>query len=145
MTTDPKSIDEHIECLARLTGAPDSFVTQVKELFTRKGITLDTDATPYLIPLEEAFQREEAIRADAKYTRQSVQRLQDNFNKLRHTYTKQLEQLRSIQASLRGQTTAKQKSSGKLRAVRIRGERHVYTTRTVFDELPMVPGPDDLQ
>ena len=63
MNFQPKSICDHIECLSRLTGAPDAFITQVKALFAKKGISLNADASPYLKALEEAFRREESIRA----------------------------------------------------------------------------------
>ena len=69
MTFEPKSIADHIDCLARLTGAPRSFVLQVKDLFGRKGISLETDASPYLAALEEAFRREESIRTSARRAR----------------------------------------------------------------------------
>ena len=149
MINEPQSIDEHIECLARLTGAPDSFTSQVKELFTRKGITLESDATPYLKALEQAFEREESIRQQAREARNNAARLRDNFTKLGQTYANQLAQLKRIQASMRRHLSGKQaraSSAGpKLRAIRVRGEKHVYTTRTVQDDLPMVPGPEDPQ
>ncbi len=149
MINEPQTIDEHIECLSRLTGAPDSFTSQVKELFTRKGITLESDATPYVRALEEAFQREESIRHDARQARNNAAQLRNNFTKLGQTYTKQLAQLKRIQASLRRHMSGKpdraSSASPTLRAIRVRGKKHVYTTRTVLDEMPMVPGPEDPQ
>jgi len=61
----PKSISDHIESLARLTGAPRAFVQEVRELFERKGIPLSSDGTPYVRALEEAFTREHTIRSGA--------------------------------------------------------------------------------
>src|SRR5262245_9682028 len=97
MTFDPKSISEQIDCLARLTGAPRSFVTQVRALFTRKGISLDTDATPYVRALEDAFRREETIRVSAQRAKQNMTKLQDNFHRISKAYVQQLQQLRATQ------------------------------------------------
>jgi hypothetical protein len=62
MTRDPRTIDEQIQCLARLTGAPDAFVGEVRALFRRRGISLAADAAPFLAALEDAFLREERMR-----------------------------------------------------------------------------------
>ena len=86
MQFEPKSISEQIECLARLTAAPGSFVVQVKSLFSRKGISLDEDATPYLKALEEAFKREENIRSTTQRARQNIRKLQKNFNRIGQAY-----------------------------------------------------------
>ena len=43
-----KSIAEHIQSLARTTGAPASFTGQVRALFVAKGISLDEDVAPFL-------------------------------------------------------------------------------------------------
>ena len=63
MPGEPRTIDEHILCLARLTGASETFVCEVRALFLRRGIALDSNAAPYLAALEDAFLREERTRA----------------------------------------------------------------------------------
>jgi len=65
MSWDPRTIDEQILCLARLTGASDAFVVEVRALFVRRGIALNSDSAPYLSALEDAFLREERTRARA--------------------------------------------------------------------------------
>jgi len=148
MVWEPKSIEEQIECLARLTGAPESFVGQVKVLFLNKGIALDEDATPYVNALEEAFRREEAIRAGARRTRENVTRLQGNVGKIGRAYVRQIERLKKIQAGLRG-------APGPLRRIEhtraaatevsIPGDHRSFVTRLEQEHMPMVPGPSDPQ
>ena len=71
----PKSIAEEIEILARLTGASPVFVEQVRTLFTSKAIGLDEAVDPFLTALEEAFRREEEIRASSERARQSLSKV----------------------------------------------------------------------
>jgi len=65
MTWDSRTIDDQILCLARLTGASDTFVGEVRALFVRRGISLDSAVTPFLAALEDAFLREERMRGRA--------------------------------------------------------------------------------
>ena len=149
MTDQPRSIDDHIECLARLTGAPGSFVEQVRALFTGKGISLDTDATPFLKALEEAFRREENIRASSTRAKSQLARLRDNFRKVGQAYVDQLSQLRRVQGSPRDQTRKKQREASADRPdgvrVTVTGDHRSLVTRTVREQLPMVPGPKEPQ
>ena len=105
MTCEPKSISDHIDCLARLMIAPQSFVMQIEDLFSKKGISLDEDAEPYLQALEEAFKREESIRASASAEQDS-----------------QLEE-----TSIPG------------------ADHRTLVTRPQRENLPMVPGPTEIQ
>lgn len=149
MTDQPKSIDEQIQCLARLTGAPGSFVEQVRALFTSKGIPLNTDATPFLKALEEAFRREENIRASSVRAKHQIAKLRDNFRKVGQAYVDQLSQLRRIQSSLQAQSRRlrKKRPADRLRGTRvtITGDHRSLVTRTVKEQLPMVPGPEEPQ
>lgn len=149
MTFDPKTISDQIECLARLTGATDSFVCQVKALFTRKGIPLEADSSPYVKALEEAFRREESIRANSQRARESISALHQNFSKVGQAYVKQVEQLKKIQSNLREQTQKlrRDRRPGKPapQSVRIKGDHRTYVTRQQRDGYPMVPGPKDVQ
>jgi hypothetical protein len=146
---EPKSIAEQIDCLARLTGAPRSFVCQVKELFSRKGIDLDSDASPYLRALEEAFRREESIRTSANRARRNIAALHDNFNRIGKSYVRQLERLREMQTNLksrsekmRGHYKGRRQKKGQ---ISIPGSHRSVVTRQQSDELPMVPGPEETQ
>jgi len=137
-----KSIADQIDCLARLTGAPRSFVCQVKDLFSRKGIPLESDASPYLRALEEAFKREETIRTNAHRARRNLARLADNFNRIGRNYVRQLEQLRRMQSDLqaRGRESAKQAA-----VPPPAGRRRAFMVPRVSDRLLMVPGPEEEQ
>ena len=150
MTFDPKSISEQIDCLARLTGAPPAFVDQVKALFTTKGISFDEDATPYLKALEDAFRREETIRANAHSARQNVDRLREKFSKLGTAYALKLSRIRpggkQIQSSTHRmrEKLFKSDETGITRVVVPDGHRaHVMPPQK--DTLPMVPGPKEPQ
>src|SRR5262245_31041737 len=94
MIHEVRSINDHIDCLARMTGAPGSFGAQVRSLFTAKGIPLDADAAPFIPALEEAFRREENIRASSSHARQQITKLRENFRKVGQAYVEQLSQLR---------------------------------------------------
>jgi hypothetical protein len=150
MTFEPKTIAEQIECLARLTGAPQSFVCQVKDLFYKKGIALTSDAAPYLTALEEAFKREEAIRTNAQRARQNIHRLATNFNKIGRSYVRQLEQLKKIQSDLHEQGKRLRRHARRAPRTRARIEAapeipSKFMTPPVNDQIPMVPGPEEEQ
>ena len=152
MSFEPKTIREHIECLARMTGASDSFIGQVQDLFVKRGIPLESDATPYLQALDEAFRREESIRANAQRARQNLTGLQTNFNRIGQAYVKKLEQLKKIQSGLREQKAQQrvrriqqQRQRQSAPTVTIEGDHRTYVTRPQREDLPMVPGPSDPQ
>jgi hypothetical protein len=132
-----------------LTGAPGSFVDQVRALFTSKGIPLDHDATPFLKALEEAFRREENIRASSTRAKHHMAKLRDNFRKVGQAYVDQLSQLRRLQSSLQEQSRRLHKKvSPRRRAetrVTIPGDHRTVVTRPVREQLPLVPGPEEPQ
>ena len=119
MHFEAKSIRDQIDCLARLTGAPDSFVEQVQDLFTRKGISLDDDSSPYLRALEEAFIREESIRVGTLAAR-------------------------AASADVEHVREARPARAQVVRDVRIE-TRPLLVTRRQHEEQPLVPGPEELQ
>jgi hypothetical protein len=147
MTVDPKTILNEIECLARLTGAPQSFVMQVKGLFSNKGISLDSDAGPYVDALEEAFRREERIRQTSQRARENLSRVGENFRRVGRAYTQRLKQLKRPGRQVRegGKTTPGADSENESRAIPISKDHRAYVTRQQSDTYPMVPGPKDLQ
>jgi mannitol-1-phosphate/altronate dehydrogenase len=141
-----KSIADQIDCLARLTGAPQSFVLQVKLLFSRKGIPLNSDATPYVKALEEAFKREENIRTTAQRARQNIRKLQSNFNKIGNAYVRQLEELKRLRTGSSGKKKSKTASADSDNSVVIPdGDHRTLVTPPQRETLPMVPGPEEDQ
>jgi hypothetical protein len=142
MNIEPRSIADHIDCLARLTSAPQSFVIQVKDLFSRKGISLESDAKPYIAALEEAFRREENIRSSARHARQDIACLHESFNKIGRRYVRQLEQKRRGGNRVREQRKRRSAAGGQ---IAIPGDHRSIVTRQQRDDLPMVPGPKEKQ
>jgi len=139
-----KTLAEQISCLAQLTGAPRSFVLQVEELFSRKGIPLESDAGPYLNALEEAFKREESIRCTTERARDNIKRLQSNFSRIGQAYVKQLAQLKRLRGGT--DTVSKKKDAGSFDEIQIPGGNHrSFVTPPQTDEMPMVPGPKEEQ
>ncbi len=149
MSYEPKSINEHIDCLARLTGAPATFVEQVRSLFVGKGISLSSDAQPFLGALDEAFRREENVRASSARTQPGIPRLHQHIKRFGKSSTSQLQQLKQVQEQLREKTRQLQRKTAS-RAdntmhVTIKGDHRTFVTKPVREELPMVPGPEELQ
>ena len=142
----PKSISEHIECLARLTGAPIAFVDQVRALFIAKGISLDAVAAPFLDALDEAFRREERIRCSAYRAQQNVSDTHANFERVGRVYVDQLARKhRAGQKTEAARRWKKSASSPRTTQVTIHGDHRTFVTKPEREELPMVPGPEDLQ
>jgi len=156
MDYEPKSIADQIDCLARMTGAPPSFVDQVRELFAKKAISLDEDAAPYMKALEEAFVREESIRAGAQRAEAQVSRLSTDFDKIGKAYVQQLERLRRVQAELQDKRREGRKTHLKLKPKSSSGAGSFaasgpsitgrsLVTRQQNEDMPLVPGPDEIQ
>ena len=146
---EPKTIAEHIECLAQLTGAPESFVSQVRTLFSSKGISLDDDATPYAAALDEAFTREETIRASTHRARQNVSKLRSDFSRIGKAYTEQMKQFRRARSGLHALSKSSRETRGatpeKKTHLVIPGDHRTFITKPQRDTLPMVPGPKEIQ
>ena len=147
MQQQPQSIGDHIDCLARMTGAPIAFVDQVRGLFLAKGISLDSDGEPFIEALEEAFRREERIRNTTQRARDNLAKLQQNFRKVGRAYVDQFTKKKKPGAEPTFTPAASANSSSKAKTTRvtIRGDHRTLVTRTEREELPMVPGPDDPQ
>jgi|WetSurMetagenome_2_1015567.scaffolds.fasta_scaffold658990_1 hypothetical protein len=140
----PKSIAEEIEVLARLTGAPRVFVEQVRALFTSKAISLDETAAPFVAALEEAFRREETIRASSSQARRGLDRVQEDLGRVREIHREQAEHLRRARANLESSARRIRESGERLEAAAyalgVRRGAHRET-----DSAPIVPGPKDIQ
>ena len=155
MTKTTQTIAGFIDRVSRRTGASEPFVEQVRELFLKKGITLDSQAAPYLQAIEEAFNREQAIRATSLRAKDNVQQLRQNFSKIGNAYSRQLDQLKKIQSKLQAQTRRMMKEQRPVehtragnrpsQSVAIRGDHRSYVTRPEREELPLVPGPKEIQ
>ncbi len=151
MTGQPKSIEDHIQCLARLTGAPHTFIDQVRSLFTSKGIPLISEARPFIKALDEAFRREEHIRASSHTVQHQLTRIRENFRKVGRAYVDQLSQLRRLHSSVQEQSRRLRKKPPSIRQgretsrVMIKGDHRSFVTSPVREQIPMVPGPKDQQ
>lgn len=147
-----KTIATRIADLSRRTNAPETFVKQVRSLFSGKGISLDEDCTPYMAALEQAFQREESIRRNTLVTKQNLSRLQKNFSAITDNYRRHASQLARIKSSLERHSkkisSNVQKIEGKGRkpsVVLYSSNPRTYITRPQKEKMPMVPGPDEIQ
>jgi len=151
MSEEPKSILKSIEDLARITEAPQAFVEQVRTLFRSKGISLEDDAAPYHGALVEAFRREHAIR-------KSTLQAKDDLVRLRQRRTPVRESDRGSVSGSAGASRRAPRSSTELDTYALRLARKAqgarseessgtrrWLTRGDRDDVPMVPGPKDLQ
>lgn len=138
------SIDDEIEMLARLTGAAPAFVEQVRALFRSKAISLQEDVGPFQAALEDAFRREESLRACSKRARQGISGIRENLGRARELNRESAERLREASASL-------ERNAGRIRrsAERLGSAAWVLSPgrKPVRDAAlpPIVPGPDDIQ
>jgi len=142
MQFEPKTIGDQIQCLAQLTGAPDRFIKQVKDLFERKGISLLTDSEPYLNALEHAFRREHSIRMDTKRARESLRQTEKNFAKIGEMYVQHARKLRRLDGSSPPKSRTR---TERTRSVTIKGDHRTFVTPRQRDDYPMVPGPEEIQ
>jgi hypothetical protein len=140
----PKSIAEEIEILARLTGASSVFVEQVRTLFTSKAIGLDEAVDPFLTALEEAFRREEEIRASSERARQSLSKVQQSLGRVQEMYRERADDLNKAKARLDRSARQVRESGARLDAAAFAiGSRRSVGRET--DSATIVPGPKDLQ
>ena len=151
MSEERKSILQSIEDLARTTEAPRAFVDQVRSLFRSKGIALTEDAAPYRSALVEAFRREQAIRHSTLRAKEDLAKLRERQDRLRKGYRLQLSQINDLKTSLRRRSHDLERYGSSRRSAlssRRRSDRddsRTCLTRGDRDDLPMVPGPKDVQ
>ena len=94
------TIGETIERLARSTGASPAFVDRVRGLFTTKGISLESDGSPYSKALEQAFDRERQLRENAEKAQARLLELQERLVRFNDLFKQQMGKLRRLQTSL---------------------------------------------
>jgi len=141
MYTKGKSLADHIDELARRTGAPSSYVDKVRALFVRKGIPLDADAAPYVGALEEAFTRQETIRKSVTQAVQNLVQIQQQLGALEKTRAQYVAKLRDIRDNLQRQCkgdsipgAAMERTHDEKKPL-VRGDH----------DIALVPGPNEVQ
>jgi len=92
----PRSLGACIDEFARVRDARPRFVEQVRELFRSKGISLDSDGTPYRSTLEEVFEREETTTRRTRAARAKLTDLQRNLDEMRDGYARLALRLREL-------------------------------------------------
>ncbi len=148
-TINEGTIGETIRRLARESGAPASFVDQVREFFYAKRVPLHECVDPYLAALKEVFLLEETVRRGTLEARENLIRLQDCLRLVGSTYQQQLGQLRRVRDSLDQQGRLVREGAQRLRDL-ARGaqQRPKQQSRTVWsvpDGVFLVPGPIEPQ
>ena len=124
-----------IDALARETSAPESFVRKVRDLFERKGISLEESAAPYRTALEEAFRREGLLRKTSREHREQLDAARREIGEIDRTWREQLQRLQEARDQLRAQTRGLDESERRGRTVLCPGSV----------EMPFVPGPTESQ
>lgn len=150
MNDEQKSILQSIEDLARTTEAPRAFVDQVRSLFRSKGIPLTDDAEPYRAALVEAFRREQAIRHSTLRAKADLSRLRERQERLKTGSRLQWSRIKNLKGSFQahardGEQLGLRGTDRFGRRKRDRDGARAVLTRGDRDDVPMVPGPKDVQ
>lgn len=139
-----RTIGEEIDHLAEQTGAPATFVAQVRDFFFGKRIDLGVDADPYLPALQEAFLLEETVRRNTVRARENLVKLQDCLRLVGTTYQQQLGQLRKVRDSLDQQGRLVREGAERLRDLS-RAAAEGRPTIVLPKGTCIVPGPREPQ
>jgi hypothetical protein len=144
MTIEDNTIAGQIDRLAGETGAPDSFVERIRELFSSKGISLDGDCSPYIAALEHAFRREQSIRLSALQTRENLERLQRQLDHFNQACRRQLNRMHSFRVTLgrEGPPLPEKVETKEIEVVESPKDRETRTSRS---RSIVVPGPEEIQ
>lgn len=115
------TIGGQIDELARLTGAPQSLVEEIRDIFLRRRIRLDEDALPYLEVLEETFSRAAMLERESTAARAALARLEENSRRFADSCQEMYGQLRSMEDFLGlGQRTSPEEAGRRRRLARQR-------------------------
>ena len=88
--------------LARLNGAPECLVEQIRALFPRRGVALEQDALPYLEVLEETFSRAAMLEKECISAREAMARGKENSRRFADSCLELYGQLRALDDFLGG-------------------------------------------
>lgn len=100
MTDSRRSLKSQIDELARLTGAPESLVDEIRDIFARRGVPLDADSLPYLDILEETFTRAAALDRDSASARTGLEQGEESCRRLADSCLELYGQLHSMEEFL---------------------------------------------
>lgn len=103
MTQPTETLSDVIDTLARQTSAPEDFVLRTREMFVRRGISLDEPGDPYFDALIDTFHREERIRLNAERAQASLRQLDGQLEACETGCRQMLADLERIQRNLREQ------------------------------------------
>jgi hypothetical protein len=103
MTPPTATISHVIDTLARQTSAPEEFVLRTREMFVRRGISLDAPSGQYFDSLVDTFEREERIRLNAERAQERLRELDGQLDACEHGCKKLIEDLERVQENLRRQ------------------------------------------
>ena len=142
MGSKDNTIAGRIDLLARQTGAAPDFVERIRCLFSNKGISLETDVSPYFKALDEAFERERRLRVTAQQTRQNLERLHEQLLKFNRTFKQQLERIKGLRDTGRRPAVAARATTKQFRIVESSVERPAAGWP---GKGFLVPGPKDTQ
>ncbi len=120
------TIADKIQHLARSTNASAAFVEHVERVLALKGVTLQSDAMPFEALLDETFQREAAIRMNARAALEGVMAWRASIEQLQAATQQHLDRLTVIQAALDGSLRKLRASAQALRLAKPRVEGDVW-------------------
>ena len=103
MTRPTETLSDVIDTLARQTSAPEDFVVETREMFVRRGVSLEDPGEPYFDVLIDTFHREERIRQSAERSRESLRQLDGQLEACEEGCRAMLSDLERIQKNLREQ------------------------------------------
>ena len=103
MTPPTGTIAHVIDTLARQTRAPEGFVLRTREMFVRRGISLDEPSGRYFDSLVDTFEREERIRLNAVQARERLRELDGQLGACEEGCRRLISNLARVQEDLRRQ------------------------------------------
>lgn len=142
MVRTPASVADVIRVLARQTEAPESFVIEVRALFTEKGISLDQEAGPFAEAIADAFLFEEQVRRQAESALAGLVELERQRELLHEGARREINRLVVLRDTLQFASEQFQRN-----LARLRGKNLDFPRRPrVSDDLPgpLLPGPTEL-
>ena len=131
---DARSIGRTIDELARLTGAPERLVQEIRAIFERRGIALDTEALPYIEILEETFTRIVLLERDGSAAQEAMSRSLENSRRFADSFQELYGQLQSMEDFL---SSAQRLSTPEAARRRRQARQRAAARRPVRKEQPL--------